>query len=176
MRGVCEDRRGVILEEVLIKTLERNPASFLDGLKGKVMVHLEECDMAGWLASVLDPRAEDVVVSDLRHNHLIHKFGSEAYLEDARKLAELLRLGGYRLVHHPTDTRVVYFSALVKEQLSLTRRIADQKSRTRAALRREGVVMDGTRLRSRCRREETLSLLPSPLALVLSSELPVLDT
>ena len=60
---------------------------------------LEETTQAGWLWEVIRPWVREVVVCDPRRNKLLQE-GSKGDKPDARKLAELLRVGLLRSVYH----------------------------------------------------------------------------
>jgi hypothetical protein len=90
---------GKLVMESIVETKSSTLLDFLHGLRGELHVTLEEGTWAAWLYDVLKPHVREVVICNPRRNALL-KEGSKSDKIDARKLAELLRGGLLRAVHH----------------------------------------------------------------------------
>ena len=71
----------------------------IESLIGPLHVTLEETTQAEWLYEVIRDLVSEVVVCDPRRNKLLTE-GSKGDKPDARRLAELLRVGMVRSVWH----------------------------------------------------------------------------
>ena len=91
---------GKWIMESIIETKAITILQFFQGLHGDVYVTLEEGTWAAWLYDLLKPHVTQVVVCNPRKNALLLKQGSKSDQIDARKLAELLRLGSLSAVYH----------------------------------------------------------------------------
>jgi transposase len=91
---------GKLIMESIIETKAITILQFFQGLHGDVYVTLEEGTWAAWLYDLLKPHVTQVVVCNPRKNALLLKQGSKSDQIDARKLAELLRLGSLSAVYH----------------------------------------------------------------------------
>ena len=91
---------GKLIMESIIETKAITILQFFQGLHGDVYVTLEEGTWAAWLYDLLKPHVTQVVVCNPRKNALLLKQGSKSDQIDARKLAELLRLGALSAVYH----------------------------------------------------------------------------
>jgi hypothetical protein len=90
---------GKVVMESVIETGAERVRSYLKQLRGKVYVTFEEGTQANWLHEVVRGLVTEVVVCDPRHNKLMQS-GNKSDRVDARKLAELLRLGSLKAVYH----------------------------------------------------------------------------
>ena len=93
------DGRGKQVMETVLKTKASSILEFIHGLRGELHMTWEEGTWAAWLFDLLQPQVKQVLVCDPRRNALL-KEGSKSDKVDARKLAELLRTGMLRPVHH----------------------------------------------------------------------------
>jgi transposase len=93
------DAGGKVIMEVTIATQAGARVDFIRGLTGTLYVTFGEGVSAHWLYSLLEPHVAKVVVCDPRQNppRLGEKKSDRL---DARKLAELLRLGSLKPVYH----------------------------------------------------------------------------
>ena len=91
---------GKLIVESIIETKAITILQFFQGLHGDVYVTFEEGTWAAWLYDLLKPHVTQVVVCNPRKNALLLKQGSKSDQIDARKLAELLRLGSLSAVYH----------------------------------------------------------------------------
>jgi transposase len=93
------DDNGKLMMEVTIATQAGALLDFIRGLSGTLNVTLEEGTSAHWLYTLLEPQVAKVVVCDPRQNP--RRLGEKKSDRlDARKLAELLRLGSLKPVYH----------------------------------------------------------------------------
>jgi len=80
---------GKLVMESIIETKANTILEFLQGLRGKLHLRLEEGTWASWLYDLRKPHVKRIVVCNPRRNALL-KEGSKSDRVDARKLAELL--------------------------------------------------------------------------------------
>ena len=85
--------------ECVLETKAATILQFIQGLRGRVQVTLEEGTCAAWLHDLLQPHVTEVLVCNPRKNALL-KMGNKNDRIDARKLAELLRSGLLSPVYH----------------------------------------------------------------------------
>ena len=90
---------GKIVMEGVIETKASMLLQCIDGLRGNVHVTFEEGTSAAWLYDLLKPRVTKLVVCDPRKNKSMRE-GNQNDKIDARRLAELLRLGHLSPVYH----------------------------------------------------------------------------
>ena len=91
--------RGKLVMESIVETKASSILQFIHGLRGELHVTWEEGTWAAWLYDLLHPQVARVLVCDPRRNALL-KEGNKSDKIDARKLADLLRTGMLRPVHH----------------------------------------------------------------------------
>jgi transposase len=92
-------------------------------------VVIEEGPLADWLGRNLRPRVEEMVISEPRRNRLIARDGDKDDPLDAEKLAQLVRGGYVKAVHHGDSLQ----RAIFKQHVGLYHDAVRQ--RVRAALR-----------------------------------------
>lgn len=145
-------------------------------LRGEIHVHLEAGELAPWVASVIGPLVTRVVCSHPRDNAWIAKDGDKGDRIDAYKLAELLRLNRFKEVHYAPDQPRCNFKQLVQHYDELTAHQARMKTKLKARLRMQGVIVTGERLFSVGGRIEVLAKVESrDLRTVISHLYEVLD-
>ena len=93
---------GKIVLETMVPTEVVPIRGLIESLSGPLHVTLEETTQAEWLHEVIRDLVKEVVVCDPRRNKLLTE-GSKGDKPDARKLAELLRVGIVRPVWHGHD-------------------------------------------------------------------------
>jgi transposase len=113
----------------------------LDAIGRPRRVALEEGPMADWLWRNLTGHAETVTVCDPRRNHLIAKDSDKDDPIDAEKLAQLLRGGYLKAVHHPESLDRAAFKQLVLLYHDRVRQRVGEANRVMACLRRHGVFV-----------------------------------
>jgi len=90
---------GKLVMESVIETKAASILELIRGLRGNLLVTLEEGTWAAWLYDLLRPHVTQVTVCDPRKNALLRS-GNKSDRIDARKLAELLRNGLLSSVYH----------------------------------------------------------------------------
>lgn len=170
------DQGGTLIDSELFKTSERNLISFVTRQKGKASVLIEEGDLADWVLRALIPYAESVEACDAKLNSWIALDEMKSDLGDAKKLAELLRLGSYNPVYHSPDYSMVTLRQAVRQYDNLIKRITGQKSRIKAHLRRQGLLTEGSRVYGERGREEVFGLVGDEvMAEIMRSDYRLLD-
>jgi transposase len=142
-------------------TSEANLRTAFAGLRGEIHVHLEAGELAPWAASIIAPLVTRVVCSHPRDNAWIAKDNDKCDRVDAYKLADLLRLNRFKEVHYAPDQARRNFKQLVQHYDELTAHQARWKTKLKARLRMQGVMVTGERLFSRSGRKEVLAKLAS---------------
>jgi len=140
--------------------VETKASSLLDAiraLRAQLHVTFEEGTHSNWLYDLLKPYAAEVVVCDPRKNKLVQS-GNKTDEIDARKLAELLRLGALKAVYHgeqaikPLKELARCYQNLVSDQTRV-------KNRLKALFRARAISYKGDQLYKVERRSEWLELL-----------------
>lgn len=154
------DAAGKLVMEATIETQGAALLDFMEGVKGAVHVALEEGTQAEWLYGLLVSRVAEVVVCDPRK---IHRRRGEKKSDrlDARKLAELLRLGALKPVYHGQAEG----SALRELARSYTTLVSDTTrvmTRLKALYRGRGIGCRGSRVYSSQCRAQWLEQLGEP--------------
>lgn len=138
-------------------TSEANLVKAFADLKGEIQVHLEAGELAPWASSIIAPLVTRVVCSHPQSNAWIAKDADKSDRLDAYKLAELLRLNRFKEVHYAPDQRRRNFKQLVQHYDELTFQQARLKTKIKARLRMQGVIVTGERLFSATGRKEVLA-------------------
>jgi transposase len=142
-------------------TSEANLMKAFSDLRGQIHVHLEAGELAPWAAAVIEPLVHRVVCSHPRDNAWIAKAGDKCDRVDAFKLAELLRLNRFKQVHYAPDQPRRDFKTLVQHYDELTAQQARLKTKVKARLRMQGVIVTGERLFSSTGRKPVLAQVAS---------------
>jgi len=147
--------------DVDIPTSELQLTAFLESLQKngeKLKVHLEAAELAQWIRGLIMERTniEDVVVSDPKRMAWIAKDPHKNDSVDARKLAELLRLGMTHPVYYTDDKKMSSFKRQVQHQKSLSDEVTRIKNKIKASLRRTGIIIKSSGAYSKRRRPEIL--------------------
>src|SRR5205809_4607752 len=142
-------------------TGEANLRKAFSDLHGQIQVHLEAGELAPWAAAVIAPLVKRVVCSHPKDNAWIAKDGDKCDRVDAYKLAELLRLNRFKQVHYAPDQSRRNFKQLVQHYDELTAHQARWKTKLKARLRLQGVIVTGQRLFSPVGRKLVLAKVDS---------------
>jgi transposase len=142
-------------------TSETNLIKAFSDQRGEVHVHLEAGELAPWAASIIRPWVTRVVCSHPRDNAWIAKDSDKCDRVDAFKLAELLRLNRFKEVHYAPDQPRRNFKQLVQHYDELTGQQARLKTKIKARLRMQGVIVTGERPFSSTGRKEVLARIES---------------
>src|SRR5918993_990330 len=138
-------------------TSEANLRKAVADLAGEIHVHLEAGELAHWAVAVIAPLVQRVVCSHPQSNAWIAKDGDKCDRVDAFKLAELLRLHRFKEVHYAPDQPRRNFKQLVQHYDELTAQQARVKTKLKARLRMQGVIVTGERLFSSNGRKPVLA-------------------
>ena len=90
---------GKVVMESILETQAATLLQFIRGLRGNLLLTLEEGTWAAWLYDLLKPQVTQVTVCNPRKNALL-KSGNKSDRIEAHKLAELLRQGSLSAVYH----------------------------------------------------------------------------
>jgi transposase len=142
-------------------TSEANLRAAFADQHGEIHVHLEAGELAPWAAAVIAPLVTRVVCSHPKDNAWIAKDADKCDRVDAFKLAELLRLNRFKEVHYAPDQPRRNFKQLVQHYDELTGQQARLKTKIKARLRMQGVIVRGERLFSSKGRQEVLARVES---------------
>jgi transposase len=115
MTDLAVERKQRIVREYRVPTTIPALRSVLAEIPGRKLLVIEEGPSADWLYRNLRTAVDEMIVCDPRRNRLITADGDKDNPIDARKLAELLRGGHLRAVHH-SDSRD---RVVLKEWVSL---------------------------------------------------------
>src|SRR6266446_7802343 len=154
---VALNQHGVSRVNRDFSTSEANLVRAFSDLKGEIHVHLEAGELAPWAASVIAPLVTRVVCSHPQSNAWIAKDADKCDRVDAYKLAELLRLNRFKEVHYAPDQPRRNFKQLVQHYDELTTHQARWKTKLKARLRMQGVIVTGERFFSHSGRKTVLA-------------------
>jgi transposase len=145
---------GREVNATILPTQAQPLLGFLEGLRGKLHLTLEEGTYSAWLYDLLEGRVAELGVCDPRHNALL-KEGNKTDAGDARKLAELLRAvyHGSRSLR-PLQELAHSYAALVED----TTRVMN---RMKAFYRGRGIDCAGRGVYARGQRASWLGRLPA---------------
>jgi transposase len=142
-------------------TSEMNLKKAFSDLRGELQVHLEAGELAPWVSAVIAPLVQRVVCSHPAANAWIAKDADKCDRIDAFKLAELLRLNRFKEVYYPQEKSRREFKTLVQHYDELTAQQARLKTKLKARLRMQGVIVTGERLFSSAGGKPVLALVSS---------------
>jgi transposase len=143
-------------------TSEANLRAAFADQHGEIHVHLEAGELAPWAAAIIAPLVTRVVCSHPKDNAWIAKDADKCDRIDAFKLAELLRLNRFKEVHYAPDQPRRNFKQLVQHYDELTGQQSRLKTKIKARLRMQGVIVTGERPFSSKGRKEVLARVASP--------------
>ena len=120
----------------------------------------EEGGMAEWLYRSLLPHVDELIVCDPRRNGLVAKEGDKDDPVDSAKLAQLLRGGYLKAVHHPESLE----RSILKQHVALYHGRVRQRVREAnyliAQLRRQGLIVTESAFARPDDRPQLLKKLP----------------
>ena len=137
---------GTIVRSRSVPTGEQHLRSAFADLQGDVHVHAEASELSNWVRSIIHPMVSRFVISHPRSLAWIAKDSVKDDSVDARKLAELLRLGHVHEVYYEDRADRRSFKHLVVHQENLSREQARLKSKIKARLRTLGIIRKDARL------------------------------
>lgn len=151
------NREGRQVNQSIVPTAGEAIVEFIQGLRGTVVVTLEETTQSAWLYDLLQPYVSKVVVCNPRKNALL-KVGNKNDKLDAWKLAELLRGGQLSPVYHGQNSART-LKELGRAYTVLTEDTTRVMARLKAIYRGQALSTPGKGLYSQRRRQEWLQLL-----------------
>jgi transposase len=157
-----QNEGGKTVAASVIETKAAEIKDFIRGLTGTVHVTFEEGVHAEWFYEIINPLVAEVIVCDPRHNKLLQS-GNKGDKIDARRLAELLRLGSLKAVYHRDcgtgrlRESVHAYEALAGDCLRVMNWI-------KAMFRGRGINCSGTEVYRVIHREQWLNRLGHPAA------------
>lgn len=160
---VAMNKEGTVVFDRGFTTSEKNLIAAVEAVGGELDVHLEAGELAPWVRRVLRNRVGRVVIGDPKASAWIAKDPRKRDRLDARKLADLVRMGRVHEVYYPEDERLV-FKQIVQHYDDLTDQNKRLKLKTKAAFREQGVIARGKRVYALQGREHFLSQVPFPAA------------
>ena len=149
---------GKIVLETMVPTEAGAIRGLIESLSGPMHVTLEETTPAEWLHEVICDLVKEVVVCDPKRNRLLTE-GSKGDKPDARKLAELLRVGMVRSVWHGHD-RTRGLKQMVRAYETFTIDTKRTMLRIKAIYRGRGIRTRGSGVYQATQREQWLGQIP----------------
>ncbi len=147
----------------------------VEALPGVVIVHMECCDMAGWLHDVLEPVTDQIIVSNPLTNSWISKDPDKQDRLDAEKLAELLRMDNYREVFLSGAKDRREFKRIVAHRGRLRKKEVRLLNQIKAHLRQDGIIVRAKTNWPEDKRHAVLEKLTPKMRTVLSQMFDLLD-
>jgi transposase len=132
----------------------------LEAIPAPRYVALEESALADWLWRNLARLSDEMIVCDPRRNHWIAKGGDKDDPLDAEKLAQLLRGGYLKAVHHTESLERMIFKQHVALYYHGVRQRVRAANRMGAVLRQHGVFVKEKDLATREQQSALLQRLP----------------
>src|SRR5713226_4766264 len=142
-------------------TSEANLIKAFSDQRGEIHAHLEAGELAPWAASIIAPLVTRVVCSHPKDNAWIAKDADKCDRVDAYKLAELMRLNRFKEVHYAPDQPRRNFKQLVQHYDEMTAQQARLKTKLKARLRMQGVIVRGEEVFSARGRKAVLEQVKS---------------
>jgi transposase len=153
------DAFGKVVSQSIIETSTHAVRDFFPRLRGDIQVTFEEGNHAAWLYDVVDRVVKRVVVCNPKHNRG-RMGGSRNDSMDARKLAELLRIGALKGVYHGEHgTRTL--KHLMRCYECLVKDITRVKNRLKALYNSEAIKQQGRELYHVSKRLSWIEKLPN---------------
>lgn len=121
---------------------------------------LEESNLARWLAQLLKPHVQQLVVCDARRNHLISHDPHKHDRRDAFALARLLRLNEFKPVWQPVEDQRVLFKRCAQAYENAVQRQTRLKLQLKALFQHWGLFPTGSTVFSQPGRALWLKQLP----------------
>lgn len=155
--AVVLDAQGNLVMQVTLRTEGTVLVDFLRGLSGTLYLTFEEGTYSAWLYALLSPWVEQLIVCNPRQNALL-KQGNKSDPIDARKLAELLRLGSLSAVYHGSPG-LRALKELAASYVTLVRDGTRVMNRLKSLYRGRGIRCGGTQVYSPRHRTQWLEQL-----------------
>jgi len=146
---------GKVTKRLKCGTNIPNLVAFLNEVPRPRWLTFEEGALADWLARNLREHVDELIVCEPRRNRLIAHDGDKDDPLDAEKLAQLLRGGYLKEVHHPESLERSAFKQLVMLHHDRVRARVREGNRTLGYLRGHGVF---ARQPALCKEDERAAL------------------
>ena len=146
---------GKVVMESVLETKAVTILQFIQGLRGNLLVTLEEGTWAAWLYDLLKPHVTKVTVCNPRKNALL-KSGNKSDRIDAQKLAERLRHGSLFAVYHG-ENGLRMLKELARSYLTVSKDLTRVMNRLKALFHSWGIACAGTQVYAPRHRLEWLS-------------------
>jgi len=154
---------GAIVRSRSVPTGEQHLRAAFADLQGDVHVHAEASELSNWVRSIIHPMVSRFIISHPRSLAWVAKDSVKDDSVDARKLAELLRLGHVHEVYYEDRADRRSFKQLVVHHEQLGREQARLKSKIKARLRTLGIIRKDACLFSEAGQIELLASINEPL-------------
>lgn len=140
--SVCVvDREGKTLREVKVATDPPAVWAVLEQLEGIRRVGVEASSLGLWLFRELQARGLPVVMAEARHMHVsLSTMRNKTDRNDARGIAQMMRLGWFKAVHVKT-VETQRLGTLLANRKLLKRKLVDLENHVRGALRAYGLLV-----------------------------------
>ena len=158
--AAVRDAQGQLLMYLTLRTQAPILVDFLRGVSGSLHLTFEEGTYSDWLYRLLRPYVVKLVVCDPRQNALL-KQGNKNDRIDARKLAELLRLGALTEVYHDSPG-LHTLKQLAASYSTLVRDGTRVMNRLKSLYRSRGIRCGGTQVYSPRHRAHWLEQVREP--------------
>lgn len=166
----CHSRQSVLAhlddegQQVSCRSIPTEPEALIGAVKTipgeSKRLMLEECEISRWIARILRPVVETLVVCDPRENHLLSRHHNKRDDRDAYTLARLLRLGEYKAVWQPCESRRVAFRHATDSYEDAVRHQTRLKLQIKSEYRQWGVFLQGQEVFNKDKQARFLERLP----------------
>jgi transposase len=134
--AVVVNEKGEILCRKTFPTTESQLITFLENIPGVKHLTFEECHLAQWLYVTLVEYVDQLLVCN--PVYVAKKQGAKTDFRDALHLAQELRTGHLKAVHHE-ESRWIELRVLTNNYLALVEEIVRTKNRLKAVFRSEAI-------------------------------------
>jgi transposase len=134
--AVVVNEKGDIICRKTFATTESHLTSFLESIPGVKHLTFEECHLAQWLYVTLVEYVDHLLVCN--PVYVAKKQGAKTDFRDALHLAQELRTGHLKAVHHE-ESRWIELRVLTNNYLALVEEIVRTKNRLKAVFRSEAI-------------------------------------
>ena len=148
----------------VVETNGQALVSYLKMIPGKLQLCLEECTQSSWLAEILEPHVERLVVMGLGQTP---SRGSKDDRRDAFWLADRMRLNDIEAPVYKHQGAFAALRQLVKVHAQIVRDVVRVQNRIRALFRSRGMVVAGKSLYSTLHRARYIEQLPPKMVPVV---------
>jgi transposase len=152
--AVVVNEKGVILSRKTFPTTESQLLLFLESIPSPKHLTFEECHLAQWLYVTLVEYVDKILVCN--PVYVAKKQGAKTDFRDALHLAQELRTGHLKEVHHE-QSKWIELRVLTNNYLALVEEIVRTKNRLKAVFRSEALDTSSNGFYSNKERAKELS-------------------